>query len=152
MKDIMEEERNKKRWSVTYTKHVKQKRKVYQDGFLELHASSDSTFKIKLFDDCQKLLECRILKDEEAVSSGETLTFSSYLVDVGDPDGDYEPVVSDPSFLARGRKIVETPPRPPRQKFRSPSISSSEGRKDEPGKKMAWAAQSLSSSHKMIRG
>ncbi|KAM0938512.1 hypothetical protein DsansV1_C23g0178991 [Dioscorea sansibarensis] len=28
-----------KRWAVTYTKHLKQKRKVYQDGVLELCGS-----------------------------------------------------------------------------------------------------------------
>lgn len=30
-----------KKWSVTYTKHVKQKRKVYQDGFLELDKTTN---------------------------------------------------------------------------------------------------------------
>ncbi|XP_062027286.1 uncharacterized protein LOC133743382 isoform X1 [Rosa rugosa] len=80
-----------KRWSVTYTKHMKQKRKVYQDGFLELHTSTN---KMLLFDDCEKLLECRILKKDEAVSSGETLTFNAFLVDVNDAesgDGDQKP-------------------------------------------------------------
>lgn len=38
----MEDEKTK--WSVTYTKHVKQKRKVYQDGFLELHMSTNKVF------------------------------------------------------------------------------------------------------------
>ncbi|KAL5552426.1 hypothetical protein UlMin_002602 [Ulmus minor] len=68
-----------KRWSVTYTKHVKQKRKVYQDGFLELQISTN---KLLLYDDCEKLLECRLVKNDEVVSSGETLTFNAYLVDV----------------------------------------------------------------------
>ncbi|GLT74645.1 hypothetical protein SLA2020_464320 [Shorea laevis] len=81
------EEQRKKRWSVTYTKHVKQKRKLYQDGFLDLHTS---TGKVILYDDCEKLLECRILRKDEDVSSGETLTFNAYLVDVGDPEGDHE--------------------------------------------------------------
>ncbi|XP_065858554.1 uncharacterized protein [Euphorbia lathyris] len=76
-------ENSKKRWSVTYTKHIKQKRKVYQDGFLDLHIPTN---KAMLFDDCDKLLEIKMLKGEEVVSSGETLTFNGYLVDVGDPD------------------------------------------------------------------
>ena len=35
-----------------------------------------------LYDDCEKLLECRLVKNDEVVSSGETLTFNAYLVDV----------------------------------------------------------------------
>ncbi|GLU06657.1 hypothetical protein SLE2022_236640 [Rubroshorea leprosula] len=81
------EEQKKKRWSVTYTKHIKQKRKLYQDGFLDLHTSMS---KVILYDDCEKLLECRILRKDEDVTSGETLTFNAYLVDVGDPEGDHE--------------------------------------------------------------
>ncbi|RDX90192.1 hypothetical protein CR513_27974, partial [Mucuna pruriens] len=77
-----------KRWTVTYTKHIKQKRKVYQDGFLELYVSSS---KLKLYDECDKLLECRLLRSDEAVTSGETLVFNGYLVDVGDGDGDNKP-------------------------------------------------------------
>ncbi|KAF7828115.1 uncharacterized protein G2W53_019279 [Senna tora] len=80
---------NAKRWNVTYTKHIKQKRKVYQDGFLELH---DSTTKVMLYDECDKLLECRLLKKDEIVTSGESLTFNGYLVDIGDPEGGNIPV------------------------------------------------------------
>lgn len=29
------------RWKVTYTNHLKQKRKVYHDGFLDIHRSSN---------------------------------------------------------------------------------------------------------------
>lgn len=35
---------NMKRWTVTYTKQIKQKRKKYQDGFLELQDSTDKVF------------------------------------------------------------------------------------------------------------
>ncbi|XP_057417670.1 uncharacterized protein LOC130711909 isoform X2 [Lotus japonicus] len=73
-----------KRWTVTYTKQIKQKRKVYQDGFLELHIP---TTKVKLFDECEKLLTCRLLKNDESVTSGETMEFNGYLVDIGDPEG-----------------------------------------------------------------
>lgn len=74
----MEEE--KKRWSVTFTKHIKQKRKVYHDGFLDLHILTN---KLMLYDESEKLLECRMLRRDEVVSSDETLTFSAYFVDVG---------------------------------------------------------------------
>lgn len=40
-----------KRWAVTYTKHLKQKRKVYQDGVLELCGSG------------KKVRSCIILND-----------------------------------------------------------------------------------------
>lgn len=83
----------KKRWTVTYAKHTQKKRKVYQDGFLDLYASTN---KMKLYDDCEKLLECRILRKDEIISSGETLTFSAYFVDIGDPEGDHGPNSSVP--------------------------------------------------------
>ncbi|KAK2385265.1 DDE family endonuclease [Trifolium repens] len=79
---------SKKRWTVTYTKHVKQKRKVYQDGFLVLNVS---TGKLSLYDECEKLLECRILKNDETVESGESLTFNSHLVDIGSLEGENKP-------------------------------------------------------------
>ncbi|EEF43391.1 hypothetical protein RCOM_1312210 [Ricinus communis] len=119
---------SKKRWSVTYTKHMKQKRKVYQDGFLDHHIATN---KVKLFDDCEKLLECKILKGEEVVSSDQTLTFSGYLVDIGDPEGE---VYFDNKSLHSIDKKTDERPRPNfihRRKFRSPSISSSEFKKSE---------------------
>ncbi|CAK9310874.1 unnamed protein product [Citrullus colocynthis] len=76
------------RWKVTYTKDLKQKRKVYHDGFLDIHRSSNKTM---LYDECEKLLECRILKQDEVICSGETLTFNSYLVDIDTPLGDHKP-------------------------------------------------------------
>ncbi|KAL7597427.1 hypothetical protein Lser_V15G30262 [Lactuca serriola] len=76
------------RWSVTYTKHIKQKRKVYQDGFLDVQSSSH---KVKLYDDCDKLLDSKIVKLDDAVKSGETITLGAYLVDIGDPHGDSKP-------------------------------------------------------------
>ncbi|MCD7450913.1 hypothetical protein HAX54_008975 [Datura stramonium] len=78
-----------KKWCVTYTKHLKQKRKVYQDGFLELQSSSH---KVMLYDDCEKLLSIKILKNDNDVKTGETLAFDSYLVDIGDPHGDHKPI------------------------------------------------------------
>jgi hypothetical protein len=83
-----------------------------------------------LFDECEKLLECRILKDEEVVSSSETLTFNSFLVDVGDPEvgsdnnSNNKLPVSDLNFHGRDRKTTERFGFMRRQKFRNPSISS----------------------------
>ncbi|XP_076882717.1 uncharacterized protein LOC143531270 [Bidens hawaiensis] len=88
------------RWTVTYTKHKTQKRKVYQDGFLELQLSSH---KVKLYDDCDKLLESKIVKLDDAVRSGETITFGAYLVDIGDPDGETKPV---PNPILQRDKIM----------------------------------------------
>ncbi|CAN1254528.1 hypothetical protein LINPERPRIM_LOCUS8678 [Linum perenne] len=108
-------ERKKNRWCITYTKHIKQKRKVYQDGFIDHFVITN---KVVLFDEFEKVLECRVLKDEDTVSSGETLTFNSYLVDVGDPEG----VHALPS--GRDKKMQErVPSLAHRQKFRSPISS-----------------------------
>ncbi|WJX48151.1 hypothetical protein P8452_34756 [Trifolium repens] len=79
---------SKKRWTVTHTKHVKQKRKAYQDGFLVLNVS---TGKLSLYDECEKLLGCRILKNDETVESGESLMFNGHLVDIGSLEGENKP-------------------------------------------------------------
>ncbi|KAH9775037.1 hypothetical protein KPL71_006277 [Citrus sinensis] len=129
----MEDEKTK--WSVTYTKHVKQKRKVYQDGFLERQMSTN---KMNLYDECEKLLECRILKKDEVVSCGQSLTFNAYLVDVGDPERDCKPI-TDLNFRVRDKKISE-------QNLRNNSISSGDRKIDVKKKK----AQ-LSPSQKFIR-
>ncbi|KAL0446486.1 UNVERIFIED_CONTAM: hypothetical protein Slati_1776500, partial [Sesamum latifolium] len=76
------------RWSVAYTKHVKQKRKVYQDGFLELQSSRH---KVMLLDEWDKLLESRFVKKDDVIKSGETLAFDCYLVDIGELCGGYKP-------------------------------------------------------------
>ncbi|XP_074317603.1 uncharacterized protein LOC141653670 [Silene latifolia] len=75
----MEEAR---KWTVSYTKHVKQKRKLYHDGFLHLNSNS----KVMLYDDCEKLLDSKYLKKDEVVKAGESMAFSSFLVDIGDPE------------------------------------------------------------------
>ncbi|KAM0030173.1 hypothetical protein Hdeb2414_s0018g00534111 [Helianthus debilis subsp. tardiflorus] len=92
------------RWSVTYTKHKTQKRKVYQDGFLELQSSSH---KVKLYDDCDKLLESKIVKLDDAVRSGETLTFGAYLVDIGDPHGESETKPVPNPILQRDKIMMD---------------------------------------------
>ncbi|KAK3429282.1 hypothetical protein EUGRSUZ_E00696 [Eucalyptus grandis] len=89
------------KWNVTFTKHLKQKRKVYRDGFLSLHSSSA---KVMLYDDSDQLLECRILKNDEVVCSGETLTFNAYLVDVGEPEEGQKPL-DDTYARSRENKV-----------------------------------------------
>ncbi|KAG8382535.1 hypothetical protein BUALT_Bualt05G0087500 [Buddleja alternifolia] len=91
------------RWSVTYTKHVKQKRKVYQDGFLELQSSRH---KVMVYDEWDKLLESRFVKKDDVIKSGETLAFGSYLVDIGEQCGSHKPT-STLNCQEKDRKVAE---------------------------------------------
>ncbi|KAK7318078.1 hypothetical protein RJT34_02776 [Clitoria ternatea] len=122
-----------KRWTATYTKHIKQKRKVHQDGFLDLHIT---TRKLSLYDECEKLLECRLLKKDETVSSGETLTFNGYLVDIGDPEGDKKPKID----LNVDRKLKND------SRFKTPFDTPRNAKE-----KIAWVRKPLSPSQKVIR-
>ncbi|XP_040383667.1 uncharacterized protein LOC107304949 [Oryza brachyantha] len=72
-----------RRWAATYTKHVKQKRKAYQDGALVLHTASGN---LVLLDDAGGTVECRFLRAGEEVSPGASLAFQRHLVDVGEPE------------------------------------------------------------------
>lgn len=78
---------------------------------------------VMLYDDCEKLLECRILKKDETVSCGETLTFNAYLIDVGEPEGDHKPTISGLNCQGRDDKITEKPSHWHGQKFRNHSVS-----------------------------
>ncbi|KAL5719230.1 hypothetical protein ACHQM5_012037 [Ranunculus cassubicifolius] len=81
-----------KKWSATYTIQINQKRKVFEDGVLELHCSN-GTNKALLYGVCGKILASKFLKKNELVGSGETLTFDGYLVDIGDLDRNCDPLV-----------------------------------------------------------
>ncbi|KAK1430655.1 hypothetical protein QVD17_13550 [Tagetes erecta] len=105
------------RWSVTYTKHITQKRKVYHDGFLELQSSSH---KVKLYDDCDKVLESKIVKLDDAVRSGETLTFGAFLVDVGDPHGETKPI---PNSILQKDKTMASTKSTPTNKFKRREVN-----------------------------
>ncbi|XP_062194232.1 uncharacterized protein LOC133897500 isoform X3 [Phragmites australis] len=70
-------------WAATYTKHVKQKRKVYHDGALLLYPASG---RLVLLDDAGDTLESRFLRASEEVSAGASLSFQAHLVDVGEPE------------------------------------------------------------------
>ncbi|XP_011070350.1 uncharacterized protein LOC105156023 isoform X2 [Sesamum indicum] len=125
------------RWSVTYTKHVKQKRKVYQDGFLELQSSRH---KVMLLDEWDKLLESRFVKKDDVIKSGETLAFDCYLVDIGELCGGCKPT----STLSQGKdgKVEE--------KSGSLYSSNSQNRKSAFGRRKERVL-CLSPSQKMIR-
>lgn len=49
---------------------------------------------VLLYDEADNLLESRMLKSNEVVSSGERLTFQAYLVDVCEPKDESEPASS----------------------------------------------------------
>ncbi|GAB4857634.1 hypothetical protein Ancab_015540 [Ancistrocladus abbreviatus] len=134
-----------KRWSVAYTKHVKQKRKVYQDGFLHL-----SSNKVMLYDDSEKLLDCRFLKKDEAVESGETLAFDSYLVDIGDPEEDCKLVTNPNSHFHSKENTITRKAELPHRKTTSNNLITSDKRKPIPGRRKA-SAVNMSPSQKIIR-
>ncbi|KAI3422950.1 DUF2439 domain-containing protein [Psidium guajava] len=135
-----------KKWTVTFTKHLKQKRKVYRDGFLSLDTS---TGKVMLYDDSEQLLECRILKNDEVVSSGETLTFNAYLVDVGEPEEGQKPLDDDTYVRSRENKVPKGRASLHRNKFVKVSdCAEDENTKAEKDKQQTI---SLSPSQKSIR-
>nr|XP_009782731.1 PREDICTED: protein ZGRF1-like isoform X2 [Nicotiana sylvestris] len=131
-----------KKWSVTYTKHLKQKRKVYHDGFLELQSSNH---KAMLYDDCEKLLGIKILKNDDDVKTGETLPFDSYLVDIGDPHGDYKPIPKLNTKLMNKKVPVESG-----LLHSGKSSAAVDNRKSNLGKRKA-PPSNLSPSQKIIR-
>lgn len=55
------------RWNAMYTKHVKQKRKIYHDCFLQFQSSRN---KVMLYDEYEKLLDSRFLKKDDIIKSG----------------------------------------------------------------------------------
>ncbi|XP_039172419.1 uncharacterized protein LOC104443888 isoform X1 [Eucalyptus grandis] len=133
------------KWNVTFTKHLKQKRKVYRDGFLSLHSSSA---KVMLYDDSDQLLECRILKNDEVVCSGETLTFNAYLVDVGEPEGGQKPL-DDTYACSRENKVPKRTNLLHRNKF--VNVSDCAGDEKTIVEKHKEQTISLSPSQKIIR-
>lgn len=44
-----------------------------------------------LYDEWDKLLETRFVKKDDVIKSGETVTFDSYLVDIGELYGGHQP-------------------------------------------------------------
>ncbi|CAA7403843.1 unnamed protein product [Spirodela intermedia] len=93
-----------KRWIVTYTKHLRQKRKVYQDGTIELHRPSN---KVLLYDDSSKLLDNRLLRKDELIECGVTLTFETHLVDIGELDETHNPLQDMHADGSHGKSKVK---------------------------------------------
>ncbi|EOA21267.1 hypothetical protein CARUB_v10001620mg [Capsella rubella] len=134
----------KKRWIAMFTKHIKQKRKVYHDGFLDLHITRR---KVTLYDEAENLLESRMLKAGEVVDTGETITFQAYLVDVGDPKDGSKASIDikvEPSDQGSAPKSFAV---------RRPNFKKSSLRFDEkkPNLVNKLSSKSLSPSHNMIR-
>ncbi|GMH09318.1 hypothetical protein Nepgr_011159 [Nepenthes gracilis] len=133
-----------KRWSVTYTKHIKQKRKIYQDGYLHLLSN-----KVMLYDVNDKLLGSMFLKKDKSVKSGETLEFDSYFVDVGDPECDHKPISSlNIQFRCKDNRTTEKVVLPHGEKSRN-DLNTSD-RKSNPGRTKV-SAVNMSPSQKIIR-
>uniref|UniRef100_A0A0D9XCY4 5'-3' DNA helicase ZGRF1-like N-terminal domain-containing protein n=1 Tax=Leersia perrieri TaxID=77586 RepID=A0A0D9XCY4_9ORYZ len=129
----VEAEADPRRWSATYTKQVKQKRKAYQDGALVLHRASGH---LVLLDDAGVTVECRVLRAGEDVSPGASLAFPHHLVDVGypEPHPTSSSAVSSASRPvhrggARGARPGAVNSRPPRA-FANPTTKEG-GSKDE---------------------
>lgn len=75
---------------------------------------------VMLYDECDKLLECRLLKKDEIVTSGETLTFNGYLIDIGDPE-EGNNSISDSNVDRTHKNIARRPNRLNGFKSRIPS-------------------------------
>ncbi|KAM3263109.1 hypothetical protein P3L10_000103 [Capsicum annuum] len=132
----------KKKWNVTYTKHLTQKRKVYHDGFLELQSSNN---KAMLYDDYEKLLGVKILKSDTDVKTGETLAFDSYLVDIGDPHGDYKPIP-----ILNTKRMNKNVPEESGLLHSGKKSVTADNRKSNPGKRKGLPSP-LSPSQRIIR-
>lgn len=39
-----------------------------------------------LYDECEQLLDSKVVAKDDILKSGESITFASFLVDIGDPD------------------------------------------------------------------
>ncbi|KAH6792540.1 hypothetical protein C2S52_003017 [Perilla frutescens var. hirtella] len=126
------------RWNAMYTNHVRQKRKIYHDGFLVLQSSRN---KVMLYDECDTLLETRFVKKDDLIKSGETVIFASYLVDLGELCKGHQPS-SILNSQEKDRKVSDT----------SSSLYSynSQNRKPMVGKSKGRLVN-LSPSQKMIR-
>ncbi|KAJ4757539.1 DUF2439 family protein [Rhynchospora pubera] len=119
-----------RRWRVTYTKHLKQKRKVYHDGFLQLNASRD---KVRLYDECENLIDSKFLGKAESVECGKSFTMDSHLVDIADPI-DHHPNPTPTSLQQRDSNKRSSSHRKPLHKISNLMQSNTRvaGKKAEP--------------------
>lgn len=59
-----------------------------------------------LYDEWEKLLETRFVKNDDVIKSGETVTFNSYLVDIGELCG-VDQSTSSFNCQEKVRKVTE---------------------------------------------
>lgn len=79
-------------------------------------------YQVKLYDESENVLEIRMLKSDEVVKAGETLTFHSHIVDVGDCMGGDSKPSSNVKAENNMRNVAHSfgGVRPLKKKFRSP--------------------------------
>ncbi|KAJ7952173.1 DUF2439 family protein [Quillaja saponaria] len=77
-------------WQVLYTTQLTQKAKKYHDGFLQLEVCGSRGRQVVLYDFSRKPLEHRLLKKDEVIIPGESISFNAHLVDIGEPEGNHQ--------------------------------------------------------------
>uniref|UniRef100_A0A803L572 Uncharacterized protein n=1 Tax=Chenopodium quinoa TaxID=63459 RepID=A0A803L572_CHEQI len=73
---------------------------------------------VVLYDEGEQLLDSKFLTKDEAVKSGESLTFSSFLVDIGDPENNCNPISNPKPKYERDVKPHERTQMPQGEKLR----------------------------------
>jgi len=68
-------------YNVIYTKHMTQRNKVWEDGFLEWHIKARKCVLYTSTTRCQQL-EQRFLKQTPDLAPGENLRFAKYIVEI----------------------------------------------------------------------
>ncbi|KAL2902848.1 Protein ZGRF1 [Bienertia sinuspersici] len=79
-----------KEWEALYTTQITQKAKRYHDGFIRMITCGTQGRQVVLYDSSKSQIDKKFLKKDEVISSGESLMFDAYLVDIGDPIGTNE--------------------------------------------------------------
>ncbi|PHT57826.1 hypothetical protein CQW23_00189 [Capsicum baccatum] len=98
-----------------------------------------------LYDDYEKLLGVKILKSDTDVKTGETLAFDSYLVDIGDPHGDYKPIP-----ILNTKRMNKNVPEESGLLHSGKKSVTADNRKSNPGKRKGLPSP-LSPSQRIIR-
>lgn len=80
-------------WQVLYTTQLTKKAKKFHDGFLKLAICGSQRRQVMLYDETRRLLDIRFLKTNEMIRSGESLMLEGHLVDIGELEGDHEPLI-----------------------------------------------------------
>ncbi|XP_021757482.1 uncharacterized protein LOC110722520 [Chenopodium quinoa] len=75
-------------------------------------------YQVVLYDEGEQLLDSKFLTKDEAVKSGESLTFASFLVDIGDPENNCNPISNPKPKYERDVKPHERTQMPQGEKLR----------------------------------